>query len=307
MGHRQELYLAAVDRAWVRGISDPGLSGQISGQARSGRSLTFRPFGHYHHRSEAIQVAESSRMRTIVVVLFGIMIRSIASAGEPPRIVRHVVVYAEGGRFAGWPANHGIWSWGDEILVGFSRGTYKDRGRFHHIDHDQPEEFLLARSRDGGATWSVEQPRPRGALVGTPGMRHGKMPRDATEERPTALEGPIDFARPGFAMTVRMENSNHGVSRYYFSYDRGTIWKGPYALPLFGQPGVMGRTDLIINGPADCLLFLTGSKPNGREGRPFCAGRPTAARPGVSFPTSGPSRPVMPSCRPRSGFRRPTW
>src|SRR5690242_8429276 len=69
-------------------------------------------------------------------------------AGEPPKVVRHVVVYREEGRFAGWPANHGIWSWGDEVLVGFSRGTYKDRGRFHHIDHDRPEEFLLARSRD---------------------------------------------------------------------------------------------------------------------------------------------------------------
>ena len=38
--------------------------------------------------------------------------------GDP--VVRHVKVYAERGRFGGWPANHGLWSWGDEILVGFS-------------------------------------------------------------------------------------------------------------------------------------------------------------------------------------------
>ncbi len=33
----------------------------------------------------------------------------------------------------------------------------------------------------------------------------------------------------------------------------------------------MGRTDIIVNGPSDCLLFLTASKANGLEGRPFCA------------------------------------
>ena len=77
------------------------------------------------------------------------------------------------GRFAGWPANHGIWSWGDEILVGFSRGIYKDRGRYHNIDHDRPEEFLLARSRDGGATWSVEQPSPPGPWPARPACATG--------------------------------------------------------------------------------------------------------------------------------------
>ena len=70
-----------------------------------------------------------------------------------------------------------------------------------------------SRSRDGGMTWSVEQPRPPGALAGTPGMRHGLMPPDYPEERPMALDTPIDFSRPGFAMTLRMENSNNGVSR----------------------------------------------------------------------------------------------
>ena len=109
---------------------------------------------------------------------------SAVVADEPAPTARHVIVYREDGRFAGWPANHGIWSWGDEILVGFSRGTYKDRGKFHHIDHDQPEEFLLARSRDGGATWAVERPNPHGALGGTAGMRHGTRPADLPEEHP---------------------------------------------------------------------------------------------------------------------------
>jgi hypothetical protein len=182
-----------------------------------------------------------------------------------------VVVYAERGRFAGWPANHGIWSWGDEILVGFSRGFDKDRGPYHHIDKDKPEEFLLARSRDGGSTWSVEPPLPPGALIGTPGMRHGLMPPGAALEEPASLREPINFTAPGFAMTVRMENTNAGTSRFYHSHDRGLSWHGPYRLPLFGQKGVMGRTDYLVNGPRDCMLFLTASKADAREGRPFCA------------------------------------
>jgi hypothetical protein len=185
--------------------------------------------------------------------------------------LRHLVVYSEPGRFAGWPANHGIWSWGDEILVGFSRGYYKDRGPFHHIDTAKPEEFLLARSRDGGDSWSIEQPQPAGALAGTAGMRHGLMPPNAVAERPADLDGRINFAHPDFALTIRMEHTNGGMSRFYHSYNRGKTWQGPCRLPLFGQKGVMGRTDYIVNSPDDCLLFLTASKPNGREGRPFCA------------------------------------
>lgn len=42
-------------------------------------------------------------------------------------------------------------------------------------------------------------------------------------------------------------------------------------MPLFGQPGVMARTDYIVDGPSDCMLFLTASKADRKEGRPFCA------------------------------------
>ncbi len=210
-------------------------------------------------------------MRSSVAALIGLIAWASAARAEEPVEARHVVVYREEGRFAGWPANHGIWSWGDEILVGFSQGTYKDRGPFHHIDHDQPEEFLLARSRDGGEHWSVERPAPPGALAGTAGMRHGRLPEGSPIQRPGPLDEPIDFTRPDFAMTVRMENSNNGVSRFYYSYDRGHSWRGPFALPLFDRPGVMGRTDYLVDGPRDCLLFLTASKADGREGRPFCA------------------------------------
>ena len=62
----------------------------------------------------------------------------------------------------------------------------------------------------------LEKPNPAGALVGTLGMRHGILPPGSPIENPTDLHEPIDFAHPGFAMTVRMENSNAGMSRFLF-------------------------------------------------------------------------------------------
>ncbi len=185
--------------------------------------------------------------------------------------VEHVMVYHRPGRFGGWPANHGIWSWGNEILVGFSAGYHKDLGPTrHNIDHAKPEEHLLARSLDGGRTWSVEDPARQHVLIGTAGMRHGTVPPGATEPEPVDCPGGIDFSHPGFAMTCRMAGVHTGVSRFYYSYDRGHSWKGPFRLPLFGQPGIAARTDYLVNGPRDCLLFLTASKSNRREGRPIC-------------------------------------
>jgi BNR repeat-like domain len=199
------------------------------------------------------------------------LVGGLAVAGEPPRVLQQVKVYSEPGRFAGWPANHGIWSWGDEILVGFSRGFDKDNGADYHIDPDRPEDFLLARSKDGGATWSIEEPHPTGAMVGTRGMRHGTMPAGIAEERPSPLHIPIDFTHPHFAMAVHMEHHQRGASSFSFSYDRGKSWRGPFRLPLFEQRGVMGRTDYIVEGSHINLLFLTATKADGTEGRPFSA------------------------------------
>ncbi len=190
---------------------------------------------------------------------------------EKPPDIEHVVVYREEGRFAGWPANHGIWIWGDEILTGFSRGFYADLGNFHNIDRKRPEEMLLVRSTDGGRTWAVEEPQPKGMLIGTRAVRHGTMPDGTSDETLIDLKVPINFTDPNLAFTIRMEIKDAGVSRFFYSYDRGRTWSGPFRLPLFGQKGVMARTDYIVDGPRECTLFLTASKENGKEGRPFCA------------------------------------
>lgn len=97
-------------------------------------------------------------MNALAALVFTAQI-AFGARQSPPVGARHVKVYAEPGRFGGWPANHGIWSWGNEILVGFSAGYFKDdRPHRHAIDHDRPEEYLLARSRDP-RQWRRARPR----------------------------------------------------------------------------------------------------------------------------------------------------
>lgn len=185
--------------------------------------------------------------------------------------VKHTKVFYESGRFGGWPANHGIWSWGDEILVGFCAAYYKDRGTFHAVDPEMPEHHLLARSLDGGETWELEYPEeknsllPRGAMLfGTP-LPHVQYPPI------TELKEPINFSHPDLTLTFRMEDHRGGgQSRFYYSYDRGKNWSGPFALPLFDTPGIAARTDYLVEGEHELLLFLTAGKSNGREGRTLC-------------------------------------
>lgn len=169
-----------------------------------------------------------------------------------------VVVYREAGRFGGWPANHGIWSWGNEIVVGFSAAWYaKQDANRHQYDNKRPEEPRLARSLDGGATWSIEAPRTL-------------LPPEQGGAAVTGLNEPMNFRDPNFAMTFRLTDINKGESRFWFTYDRGRTWRGPYRLPLFGQPGIAARTDYIVIGKYEAIVFLTASKSNGREGRVMC-------------------------------------
>jgi predicted neuraminidase len=191
---------------------------------------------------------------------------------QPDPVVRHVKVYGGPGRFGGWPANHGAWAWGNEILVGFSAGHHKDLGPERHaIDRERSEEHLLARSLDGGETWTIEDPSKQGALVPVGRALHGVTP-PGLEERPWRdCPGGIDFTHPDFALTARMTDVDAGPSRFYYSLDRGRSWQGPFRLPLFGQKGIAARTDYLVNGPHDLSLFLTASKEDGREGRPLCA------------------------------------
>jgi hypothetical protein len=221
--------------------------------------MTYRP----------IPTARPAVLAFIAIAFFACTDPPSAVADQTPD-VQHVEVYFEKGMFGGWPANHGIWSWGDEILVGFSKGYYKNLGDRHHIDREKPELHMLARSLDGGETWAIEDPGANGDLLPEGDFLHG-VPRTGAEV-PQLEDSPggINFTHPDFALTLRTDDTGAGVGRFFYSYDRGGTWEGPYRLPSFGAPGIAPRTDYIVNGARDCMLFITAAKTNGEEGRPLC-------------------------------------
>ncbi len=203
--------------------------------------------------------------------VIAVAVISIAShAQTKPSYVEHSKVYFEKGRFGGWPANHGMWNWGNEILFGFSRGYYKYMGDRHHIDREKPEEWWMARSLDG-ETWTLEHPAEKGKLVPAGDFLHGVEQEGMKAEELQDCPGGINFLHPDFCMTLRATSVDDGQSRFYYSYSRGRDWEGPFRLPDFGQPGTAARTDYIVNGRHDCMIFITAAKSDGEEGRPLCA------------------------------------
>ena len=55
---------------------------------------------------------------------------------------RHVIVYYDPKGWAAVPANNGAngpqWQWGEEILIGFTLGTFMKRKTSHQVDYDHP-------------------------------------------------------------------------------------------------------------------------------------------------------------------------
>jgi len=175
-----------------------------------------------------------------------------------PAVVEHGVIYRQPERFAGWPANNGIWCWDDEIVVGFTLGFHDDNKQGGHpIDRERVITARQARSLDGGQTWKIEQPN--------------YIDDKGREPQPIEPTGGIDFTQDDFALMFRMEGSSHGYSRFYYSYDRCRTWEGPFRLPGFDRKGVFARTDYIVEGKHRLLAFLTAAKDAGGEGWPLMA------------------------------------
>lgn len=185
-----------------------------------------------------------------IVLSSTLLLTLVAWSAEDAGPIEHGIVYLEEGRFAGWPANNGIWSWDNEIVVGFTLGYYKASPTGGHpIDRDRPSAMRQARSLDGGETWTIEVP----SLLGEDG-----------KERPVSeLRGMIDFTKPGFAARFRGD-------RFFYSYDRCHTWEGPFQLPDFGRKGLLARTDYIVNGKHDLMAFISTEKDEGGEGWPCC-------------------------------------
>jgi len=185
------------------------------------------------------------------VILLAALPSMPADAQDEPGPIKNVVVCKEPGRFAGWPANNGAWSWGNEIVVGFTLGYHDDEKQGGHPIKG-PQTVRLARSLDGGESWTVEVP--------------SFLDADGNEPEPVECPGGIDFTHPDFALRFR-----YGVPEFYWSADRCKTWNGPYTFPTFGRSGVLARTDYIVNGKHDMFVFLTSPKDGGNEGWPFCA------------------------------------
>ena len=183
--------------------------------------------------------------------------------------MHNITVCREEGRFCGWPANEGCWTFGGadgdpfEIVVGFQLAYLcHDVGTsLHRIDRNRTREHVLARSLDGGHTWTLERP----VLPGD-GSKNSTLTGEsetATEDVDTGAPSGFDFTSPGFAMKCRGD-------AFYISDDRCRSWQGPWKLPAVEDRTLLARTDYVVNGPRDLTLFLTAAKQNGNEGHPYC-------------------------------------
>lgn len=160
--------------------------------------------------------------------------------------MEHLVVYGGRGEFCGWPANHGAWQWGDEILVGFLRGVYRQSTDRHSIDFERDNRVVLARSVDRGQTWCIEAPS---TLIDRSGSGH-------------PCPGGTDFKAEGFILRCN-------CSDFQVSADWGRTWQGPYVLPDVGL-APKARTDYIVSNRRDCLLFIAAFDPVAGHDRAMC-------------------------------------
>ncbi len=160
---------------------------------------------------------------------------------------------------SGWnavPANNGgngpTWQWGNEILIGYTKGPFATPTSLHQTTDEGPFSSWLARSTDGGETWGTWEPHP---YVGD----------DVPPEPPP---GDVDPSAPGFVMRVQ-GNGYHGNAGtcWFCSEDKGNSWRGPYTFghllehPELAELEFTGRTAYVSDGPDALLLFLSVRNP----------------------------------------------
>src|SRR5438874_1409861 len=100
--------------------------------------------------------------------------------------MKHIVVHHEEGVVFSGPANQGVWSWGDEILVGYGASYRLGTKGEAPVQVQGAGWRSFSRSRDGGETWMIEDARGLQSLIGAP------------RECP----GGIDFMHRDFALVM---------------------------------------------------------------------------------------------------------
>lgn len=212
-----------------------------------------------------ITYLKNTRYLLFVLIFFGFTNTSISQIGDfstpdNSQSISHSKVFYEEGKFAGWPANNGIWNWGDEILVGFVVADHMERTG--HTYDSSTSRYKYARSLDGGKTWELEDAYGSGQTA----IAHDHRGIDA-KSTPQTLTQPINFAHRDLVFTLTRENIHDGQSFFYYSYDRGKQFNGPFILPNLDTNGIAARTDYIVDGENEASVFLTVAKENAREGR----------------------------------------
>ncbi|MBN2090105.1 exo-alpha-sialidase [candidate division KSB1 bacterium] len=241
--------------------------------------------------------------RGMIWLCFGIGLMALVCAtesnGNNKISMENIIIAQEESKFHGWPANNGVWAWNDgqEILVGFSYGRFVEQ-KGHNIEgrSEDAEGILsrLARSTDGGRTWTVEDPTN---YVG-----------DGVD--PTPSPGNIDFESPGFAMRV-VGIGYHGArdpqGSFFVSADRGKTWRGPFRFNgLMADNNLKdmdctSRTGYLVTGQNSCLIMMSARpKVNGGgRDKSFVAetidGGKTFHFVSWIVPLDDPYRAVMPS------------
>jgi hypothetical protein len=173
----------------------------------------------------------------------------------PDKNVQHVKVFYQSGKYGGWPANWGIWSWGEEILVGFTHADHQGEGSGHTFEQ-KSSLAKFARSLDEGNIWSIEDAYKNGITEATVEHNLGNISKPSKK-----LKTGIDFTHPDLALTFRMITMLDGPSSFYYSYDRGRNWEGAFHLlvdfPGRNPAGIVTRTDYIVDGKKELTAFLT--------------------------------------------------
>ncbi|MGE3316779.1 MAG: sialidase family protein [Planctomycetaceae bacterium] len=198
--------------------------------------------------------------------ILALMLPAAMVHADESSTVEHTIAAIAKDRFHGWPANNGVWQWGDEILVGFTQGDFVIKGG-HNIAGR--EDSLLSRSTDGGRTWTMFDPS---------GFLDDQHPQ-FVGERKSVLDQPIDFSNAGLALRI-FSDGYHGnadtAGGFFYSLDRGANWHGPYALNgLTKHPELQGqhisaRTDYLVQDRNRCLVFFSSHPPKERRNRVGC-------------------------------------
>lgn len=189
--------------------------------------------------------------------------RAQTPAAPTGAAIEHSVIYQQDGRFAGWPANGGIWMWNNEILVGFVEAKYAETRGLHTYDQ-KTARHKYARSLDGGKTWAIEDAYDAGQKAVA--YDHSIEADKAVAAKP--LDKPMDFTHPEFVLAlVRLNNNDDGPSIFYHSTNKGKSWAGPFTFPNLGTAGVATRNDYFVDGKSSLTALITTAKANKREGR----------------------------------------